>query len=90
MQDKLFNKIQNELHRNKKINAGVAEFLLKNPNSTADQQEKYKTLLSASLAKGGKLRPTSEQMLLDNQKLVAKAIEKMNDNTMKLILKALS
>jgi hypothetical protein len=41
-------------------------------------------------AKGGKLRSTSDQMLLDNQKLVAKAIEKMNDNTMKLILKALS
>lgn len=40
--------------------------------------------------KGTKLRPISEQMLIDNQKLVAKAIEKLNDNTIKLILKALS
>lgn len=40
--------------------------------------------------KGGTLRPTSDQMLIDNGKLVAKAIEKLNDNTMKLILKALS
>jgi hypothetical protein len=39
---------------------------------------------------GGKLRSTSDQMLIDNQKHVAKAIEKLNDNTMKLILKALS
>lgn len=40
--------------------------------------------------KGTKLRSTTEQMLLDNNKIVAKAIEKLNDNTMKLILKALS
>lgn len=41
--------------------------------------------------KGGKVeRSVSEQMLLDNQKIVAKALEKMSDNTMKLILKALS
>jgi hypothetical protein len=29
-------------------------------------------------------------LLLDNQKIVAKAISKLNDNTMKLILKAMS
>jgi hypothetical protein len=44
-----------------------------------------------SAKKGGKVeRSVSEQMLLDNQKIVAKALEKMSDNTMKLILKALS
>lgn len=40
--------------------------------------------------RGGKFRPTKDQLLLDNQKIVAKAIEKINDNTMKLILKAMS
>jgi hypothetical protein len=40
--------------------------------------------------KGTKLRSTTEQMLLDNNKNVAKAISKLNDNTMKLILKAMS
>ena len=40
--------------------------------------------------KGTKLRPFTEQMLLDNNKIVAKAISKLNDNTMKLILKAMS
>lgn len=44
----------------------------------------------ASAKKGTKLRSTTEQMLLDNNKFVARAIEKLNDNTMKLILKALS
>lgn len=39
---------------------------------------------------GTKLRSTTDMALLNNQKLVAKAIEKLNDNTMKLILKALS
>jgi vacuolar-type H+-ATPase subunit C/Vma6 len=40
--------------------------------------------------KGTKLRSTTEQMLLDNNKIVAKAISKLSDNTMKLILKAMS
>lgn len=40
--------------------------------------------------KGVRLRSTTDMALLNNQKLVAKAIEKLNDNTMKLILKALS
>ena len=40
--------------------------------------------------KGAKLRSTTEQMLLDNNKIVAKAISKLSDNTMKLILKAMS
>ena len=39
---------------------------------------------------GTKLRSTSDMMLLNTQKSVARAIEKLNDNTMKLILKALS
>ena len=39
---------------------------------------------------GTKLRSTSDMMLLNTQKSVARAIEKINDNTMKLILKALS
>ena len=40
--------------------------------------------------RGTKLRSTSDMMLLNTQKSVARAIEKINDNTMKLILKALS
>lgn len=40
--------------------------------------------------RGTKLRSTSDMMLLNTQKSVARAIEKLNDNTMKLILKALS
>lgn len=43
-----------------------------------------------SAKKGTKLRSTTEQMLLDNNKIVAKAISKLSDNTMKLILKAMS
>ena len=39
---------------------------------------------------GTKLRSTSDMLLLNTQKSVARAIEKLNDNTMKLILKALS
>lgn len=43
-----------------------------------------------SAKKGAKLRPMHEQMLIDKQKLVARAIEKINDNTMKILLKAMS
>lgn len=43
-----------------------------------------------SAKKGTKLRSTTEQMFLDNNKIVAKAISKLSDNTMKLILKAMS
>lgn len=39
---------------------------------------------------GTKLRSTFDMLLLNTQKSVARAIEKLNDNTMKLILKALS
>ena len=59
--------------------------------------EEYQNILrrqamygTPSAKKGTKLRSTTEQMLLDNNKIVAKAIEKLNDNTTKLILKALS
>lgn len=44
----------------------------------------------AFVKKGGTLRPISEQLLLDNEKAVQKALEKLNDSAMKLILKALS
>ena len=40
--------------------------------------------------KGGTLRSTTDQMFLDNNKAVVKAISKLSDNTMKLILKAMS
>lgn len=40
--------------------------------------------------RGTKLESTSDIMLLNTQMSVARAIEKLNDNTMKLILKALS
>jgi hypothetical protein len=43
-----------------------------------------------SAKKGAKLRSTTEQMLIDKQKLVARAVEKINDNTMKILLKAMS
>jgi hypothetical protein len=43
-----------------------------------------------SAKKGAKLRPIHEQMLIDKQKLVARAIEKINENTMKILLKAMS
>lgn len=43
-----------------------------------------------SAKKGAKLRPMHEQMLIDKQKLVARAVEKINDNTMKILLKAMS
>lgn len=52
------------------------------------RQNRYGNVSSAK--KGTKLRPFTEQMLLDNNKIVAKAISKLNDNTMKLILKAMS
>lgn len=89
--DKAFNKAQYLVDKDRKVNAAMAEFMLKYPNATLDQQDQYKTYVQAQYAKkGGKLRPITEQMLLNNQKIIAKAIEKMNDNTMKLILKALS
>ena len=40
--------------------------------------------------RGGRIRPLSHQMLIDRQKMVAKAVQKLSDDTMKLILKALS
>lgn len=43
-----------------------------------------------SAKKGAKLRSTTEQILIDKQKLVARAVEKINDNTMKILLKAMS
>ena len=51
------------------------------------RQARYGT---PSAKKGGKMRSTSDQMLLDNNKIVAKAIQNLNDSTMKLLLKALS
>lgn len=54
---------------------------------------KYRNMMLRSALyakKGTKLRSTSDLLLLDNQKAVNKAIEKLNDNTMKLILKAMS
>ena len=56
----------------------------------------YKTQVGALgyypylVKKGGTLRPMHEQMLINNQKLVARAVEKINDNTMKILLKLLS
>lgn len=52
------------------------------------RQNRYGNVTTAK--KGTKLRSFTEQMLLDNNKIVAKAISKLNDNTMKLILKAMS
>lgn len=65
----------------------IKEVKSKNYHDYVVRNARYGTPIAA---KGGKLRSTSDQMLLDNEKEVAKAIEKMNDNTMKLILKALS
>ena len=55
------------------------------------QEYRDNAMRTARYAKrGGTLRSTTEQMLLDNNKNVAKAISKLSDNTMKLILKAMS
>ena len=55
----------------------------------------YKYTLSTTdkMAKGGSIqryRPFNEQILLDNNKEIKKAISKMDDNLMKLLLKMLS
>ena len=64
---------------------------LENMLKTLDSNEYRRSQLSRVYAKKGtKLRSTTEQMLLDNNKIVAKAISKLNDNTIKLILKAMS
>lgn len=64
---------------------------LENMLKTLGSDDYRQSQLSRVYAKKGtKLRSTTEQMLLDNNKIVAKAISKLNDNTMKLILKAMS
>ena len=71
----------------KQIDAQIATINSPEYSNILRRQAMYGT---ASAKKGTKLRSVSEQMILDNNKLVAKAIEKLNDNTTKLILKALS
>ena len=71
----------------KQIDAQIATINSPEYSNILRRQAMYGT---TSAKKGAKLRSVSEQMLLDNNKLVARAIEKLNDNTTKLILKALS
>jgi hypothetical protein len=71
----------------KQIDAQIAMINSPEYSNILRRQAMYGT---TSAKKGAKLRSVSEQILLDNNKLVAKAIEKLNDNTTKLILKALS
>ena len=89
--------ISNKIYQ---IELAMAEAKAKNLD-TSGYEQMLKTLRSqeyrdnamrtARYAKrGGTLRSTPEQMLLDNNKNVAKAISKLSDNTMKLILKAMS
>ena len=70
------------------IDAQIAQIKSPEYNDILRRQAMYGSIASAK--KGTKLRSTTEQMLLDNNKIVAKAISKLNDNTMKLILKAMS
>lgn len=70
------------------IDAQIAQIKSPEYNDILRRQAMYGSVASAK--KGTKLRSTTEQMLLDNNKIVAKAISKLNDNTMKLILKAMS
>lgn len=70
------------------IDAQIAQIKSPEYNNILRRQAMYGSIASAK--KGTKLRSTTEQMLLDNNKIVAKAISKLNDNTMKLILKAMS
>lgn len=70
------------------IDAQIAQVKSPEYNNILRRQAMYGSVASAK--KGTKLRSTTEQMLLDNNKIVAKAISKLSDNTMKLILKAMS
>ena len=70
------------------IDAQIAQIKSPEYNNILRRQAMYGSVASAK--KGTKLRSTTEQMLLDNNKIVAKAISKLSDNTMKLILKAMS
>lgn len=70
------------------IDAQIAQIKSPEYNNILRRQAMYGSVASAK--KGTKLRSTTEQMLLDNNKNVAKAISKLSDNTMKLILKAMS
>ena len=70
------------------IDAQIARIKSPEYNNILRRQAMYGSVASAK--KGTKLRSTAEQMLLDNNKIVAKAISKLSDNTMKLILKAMS
>lgn len=70
------------------IDAQIAQIKSPEYNNILRRQAMYGSVASAK--KGTKLRSTTEQILLDNNKIVAKAISKLNDNTMKLILKAMS
>jgi hypothetical protein len=89
--------ISNKIYQ---IELAMAEAKAKNLD-TSGYEQMLKTLRSQEYRdnamrtaryakKGGTLRSTTEQMLLDNNKNVAKAISKLSDNTMKLILKAMS
>ena len=70
------------------IDAQIAQIKSPEYNNILRRQAMYGSVASAK--KGTKLRSSTEQMLLDNNKIVAKAISKLSDNTMKLILKAMS
>ena len=70
------------------IDAQIAQIKSPEYNNILRRQAMYGSVASAK--KGTKLRSITEQMLLDNNKIVAKAISKLSDNTMKLILKAMS
>ena len=70
------------------IDAQIAQIKSPEYNNVLRRQAMYGSVASAK--KGTKLRSTTEQILLDNNKIVAKAISKLSDNTMKLILKAMS
>ena len=70
------------------IDAQIAQIKSPEYNNILRRQAMYGSVASAK--KGTKLRSTTEQMLLDNNKIIAKAISKLSDNTMKLILKAMS
>jgi len=102
LRDRLYklNSIDSDIaNRNYQLDLAIAEGRAAG-RDVSDLEKTKKTLNSPEFrksqtraiyaARGSKLRSTTEQMLLDNQKLVAKAIEKLNDSTMKLILKVMS
>ena len=106
MQASVGNKYKSEMERDPefitKYNGDVMEwFAAKHPGEFADMQmnastrardiyNKTKINTGILAKKGSKLRPTSDVMLIENQKHVHKSIRDLNNNLVKMFLKMMS